>query len=202
MAEATASRSYRMRKRREDIEQTRQRIVDAAVELHGTVGPINTTFSAVAERAGVQRSTVYRHFSDEAALFGACTSHWLAGHPWPRPDDWRTESDPVARLERGLSELYSYYDANTQMLANSFRDFDVMPAFVGEFMRAQLRGIHTALVEAWPDDARDHVSMAVGHAIDFRSWQSLSSQSLTAEAAARLMTSMVAGSVQARTSTT
>lgn len=190
-----------MRKRREDVEQTRQRIVEAAVELHGTVGPVNTTFSAVAERAGVQRSTVYRHFSDEAALFGACTSHWLAGHPWPQPEDWRRETDPVARLRRALTELYGYYAANTQMLSNSFRDIDVMPAFVGEFIRAQLQNMHTTLVEAWPEDSRD-LAVAIAHAIDFRSWQSLSSQSLPPERAAQLMTEMVAGSVRARTSRT
>jgi AcrR family transcriptional regulator len=192
-----------MRKRRQDVEQTRQRIVEAAVELHGSVGPVNTTFSAVAELAGVQRSTIYRHFPDEAALFGACTSHWLASHPWPRPDDWRREPDPATRLERALTELYGYYDANAQMLANSFRDIEVMPAFVGEFMRAQLQNMHTALVEAWPEDARDrHLMVAIAHAIDFRAWQSLSSQSLATELAAQIMTDMVAGSVQARTSRT
>ncbi|HEX6328539.1 MAG TPA: helix-turn-helix domain-containing protein [Jiangellaceae bacterium] len=200
MPVGTAARSYHMRKRREDVEQTRQRIVEAAVELHGSVGPVNTTFSAVAERAGVQRSTVYRHFPDEAALFGACTSHWLAGHPWPRPEDWRQELDPVARLERALTELYGYYDANKQMLANSFRDIEVMPAFVGEFKRAQLQNMHTALVEAWPEDSRDrHLTVAIAHAIDFRSWQSLSSQSLEPELAAQIMTDMVSGSVHART---
>ncbi|HEX6233729.1 MAG TPA: helix-turn-helix domain-containing protein [Jiangellaceae bacterium] len=200
MAEATTGRAYQMRKRREDIEQTRQRIIDAAVELHGSVGPINTTFSAVAERAGVQRSTVYRHFTDEAALFSACTSHWLASHPWPRPDDWRAEPDPVNRLRRGITELYRFYAANTDMLANSFRDIDVMPAFVGEFMHAQLRGIYNTLLEAWPDDARDHyLTAAIAHALDFRTWQSLSSQTLSAEAAAELLTTMVAGGLQART---
>ncbi|HEX6195778.1 MAG TPA: helix-turn-helix domain-containing protein [Jiangellaceae bacterium] len=200
MPEATKSRSYRMRKRRDDIEQTRQRIVDAAVELHGTVGPKDTTFSAVAERAGVQRSTVYRHFTDEEALFGACTSHWLAGHPWPRPDDWRTERDPDRRLELGLTQLYGYYEANTQMLANSFRDFELMPAFVGEFIRTQLSGMRAALLEAWPEDARDHnLTVAIAHAIDFTTWRSLSSQSLTVEDAARLMTEMVSGGLLVRT---
>ena len=203
MAEATTSRAYRMRKRREDVEQTRQRIIEAAVELHGSVGPINTTFSAVAERAGVQRSTVYRHFSDEAALFSACTGHWLASHPWPRPDDWRAEPDPVNRLRRGLTELYGYYAANTEMLANSFRDIEVMPAFVGEFMRAQLHGMHTALLETWPEDARDqYLMVAIAHALDFRTWQSLSSHALTAEAAAELLTKMVAGGAHERTSRT
>ena len=81
--DTTATRPYRMRKRLEDVEETRRRIVEATVELHGTVGPANTTYAGVAALADVQRSTVYRHFPDEEALFGACTSHWFARHPWP-----------------------------------------------------------------------------------------------------------------------
>jgi AcrR family transcriptional regulator len=42
-----------MRRRAELVEQTRQRIVDAAIHLHTTIGPANTTISGVAEEAGV-----------------------------------------------------------------------------------------------------------------------------------------------------
>lgn len=199
MSDDTATRPYRMRKRLEDVEETRQRIVDAAVELHGTVGPAKTTFSAVADLAGVQRSTVYRHFPDEAALFGACTSHWLARHPWPNPDAWRQETDPVARLALGLRRLYGYYDANEQMISNSVRDMDLMPAFVGEYMRAQVRGIHEVLVEAWPAAVRRReLTVAVSHALDFRTWQSLTAQGLTTDESAGLMTSMVEGAAHSK----
>ena len=190
--DANDRRRYRMRKRQEDVEETRARIVNAAVELHGSVGPSHTTFSAVAEKAGVQRSTVYRHFPDEAALFGACTSHWLASHPWPRPDTWREESDPAERLRRGLRELYGYYDDNEQMISNSFRDFAVMPPFVGEFMRAQLQAMHAALSEPWRGQGDDRLlAAAIGHALDFRSWQSLTGSGLSARDAAGLMSTMV-----------
>ena len=191
--DSTEKRRYRMRKRQEDVGETRARIVNAAVELHGSVGPQHTTFSAVAERAGVQRSTVYRHFSDEEALFGACTSHWLAGHPWPRPDRWREEADPAERLGRGLRDLYVYYEENEQMIANSFRDIALMPAFVGEFMRAQLQAMHAALLEPWPGQGDDRrLSAAVSHALDFRTWQSLTGAGLTSKDAASLMSAMVA----------
>jgi AcrR family transcriptional regulator len=181
-----------MRKRLDDVEETRRRIVEATVELHGTVGPLHTTISGVADLAGVQRSTVYRHFPDEEALFGACTSHWFARHPWPRPDDWRTESDGAARLERGLAELYRYYEANEAMMANAFRDIAVMPAFVGESIRAQLDNMHAALIEPWPDPD-DRLEVALRHALDFRTWQSLASHGLRPAPAAELMTAMIAG---------
>lgn len=171
------------------MEQTRQRIIEATVELHGTVGPAATTISAVAELAGVQRSTVYRHFEDEDSLFAACTSHWMARHPWPPTREWREEPDPDRRLRRGLSELYRFYAEGRQMLSNSYRDLDVMPAFVGELMRAQVREAHDALAGAAVGSRR---AVAIGHAIDFRTWESLTGQGLEPDEAAGLMSDMVA----------
>lgn len=193
VAETPLQRRYRMRKRREDIEETRQRIVEAAVELHGSVGPAQTTFSAIAERAGVQRSTVYRHFADEEALFGACTSHWFARHPWPTPAASAKDADPAERLDRSLRELYRYFDANQQMLGNSYRDIEVMPAFVGELLRAQVGAMHASLMVAWPAGVnRDRLASAVALALDFRVWQSLNDGGLEPEAAAALMAEMAA----------
>lgn len=181
-----------MRKRREDIAETRKRIVEAAVDLHGSVGPAHTTFSAVAERAGVQRSTLYRHFADEETLFGACTSHWVAEHPWPRVDDWRRVDDPGERLHLALDQLYVYFEKNEQMLFNSFRDIAVMPAFVGEMIGAQLAAYHEALLEPWePDVDREKLRPAIALAMDFRAWQALRDGGLEPAAAAELMTTMV-----------
>ena len=196
-----SKRVYQMRKRREDIEETRQRIVDAAVELHGSVGPAHTTFSAVAERAGVQRSTLYRHFPDEASLFGACTSHWLAQHPWPSVAQWESIADPRERLLRGLRDLYRYFAANEQMLANSYRDIEVMPSFVSEFMRATIATIHATLLAPWPEAARSSSKIGAGlhHAIDFRAWSSLRDAGLGTDEAAELMTVMVSALAPAAT---
>ena len=103
----TRKRAYRKRRRAEQEEETRLRITEAAVDLHGSVGPARTTVSAIAERAGVQRATVYRHFPDEEALFAACSSHWAALNPPPDPAAWAEIADPDERLRRALSELYS-----------------------------------------------------------------------------------------------
>ena len=81
--EKTSTRRYELRKRADAMEATRRRITEAAMELHGSVGPARTTMSAVAERAGVQRQTVYRHFANDEELLGACSAHFAALHPWP-----------------------------------------------------------------------------------------------------------------------
>ena len=62
--------------------ETRQRIVEATVELHETIGPAKTTIKAIAERAGVRRATVYDHFRLQV-LFEACNAHYYERHPMP-----------------------------------------------------------------------------------------------------------------------
>src|SRR5262245_27188410 len=121
------SREYKKRKRAESEAETRERIAAAAAELHGTLGPARTTVSAVAERAGVQRATLYRHFPDEPALFAACSAHWAAANPPPDPTPWTEIDDPDRRLRAALADLYRWYAGNEGMLANLYRDRAVMP---------------------------------------------------------------------------
>ena len=102
-------RPYRMKKRAALQQATRLRITESAMELHGTLGPARTSMSAVAEHAGVRRSTLYRHFADEAQLFRACSGHWNQQHPVPNIKAWAAIHDPRERLKAGLLELYDYY---------------------------------------------------------------------------------------------
>src|SRR4051812_49797197 len=94
-------RPYRMKRRAELEASTRLRITESAVALHGTLGPARTSISAIAEHAGVRRSTVYRHFADEAALFAACSSHWRAADPAPGPAGGRGGGGPAQHPPRG-----------------------------------------------------------------------------------------------------
>ena len=72
-----------MKERARRKAETRERIVEATVALHTSIGPARTTISAVAERAGVERHTVYAHFPDDGSLLRACSAHWEARHPSP-----------------------------------------------------------------------------------------------------------------------
>jgi AcrR family transcriptional regulator len=116
------SRAYELKRRAVRQDQTRQRIVDAAIELHETVGPAATTISDIAERAGVGRVTVYRHFPDESALLAACSGHYYEQHPFPDVQSWRAIADPEERLKAALRDTYAYHGATQQMHARVLRD--------------------------------------------------------------------------------
>ncbi|MFI7011341.1 TetR/AcrR family transcriptional regulator [Streptomyces sp. NPDC050145] len=169
------SRGYEMRKRAEDVDRTRQRIVEAAVHLHGTAGPGSTSIAAIAERAGVTRMTVYRHFPDETALFEACSGHWMSRQQPPRPDQWRTIEDPVERLTAGLADLYRFYRAGEQMLALVIRDQHAVPESIRRAREAMAEQYVEVLAEPWPGGTdRAPVRRAViGHATAFSTWRSL-----------------------------
>src|SRR6266567_2621446 len=132
---ADEKRIYRKRRRAETEAETRRRITESAVELHGTLGPSRTSISAVAERAGVRRSTVYRHFPDEAALFAACSAHWRAANPYPDQDAWARIENPDERLRVALGDLYAYYRRTEAMLDNLFRDETTTPLVRQRFAR-------------------------------------------------------------------
>src|SRR5215208_3900940 len=121
-------RPYRKRRRAQLEAETRLRITEATVDLHGSIGPARTTISAVAKSAGVQRATVYRHFPDEDALFDACSSHWMAQHPLPDPAPWAKIEHPEERLRTALGELYEWYEHGDYMLEKTTRDLALVPA--------------------------------------------------------------------------
>jgi len=190
------SRPYRQRRRAELEAQTRLRITEAAMKLHGTVGPAWTTVTAVAEEAGVQRGTVYRHFPDEDALFGACSMHWATLNPTPNPDAWVEIEDPGQRLRLALAELYRWYQRNQQMLDNVFRDAPRVPALKPgvEGFLSQLRAVHETLMRGRRERGRRRarVAAAVGHAIGFGAWRSLVREhGLDDDEAVDLMSAMV-----------
>ena len=171
------SRTYRMRRRAESQQQTRQRITESAVALHGTLGPSKTSMSAVAAHAGVRRSTLYRHFPDEAALFDACTAHWAASNPLPDLGVWLAVADPDQRLSGALAELYAFYARTEGMLENLFRDEVAVPMVAERF--AAFRGYFASALDALMTGrnlrggAKRRTRAVLGHAIAFSTWKSL-----------------------------
>jgi len=200
-----------MKRRAETQEETRRRIVEAAVALHEAVGGPATTVSAIAERAGVGRVTVYRHFPDERALLSACTGHYFATNPPPDPAAWADVADPEMGLRAALGAHYGYYRRTEGMLARAEQDALTNPV-LAELLAphaARQAAVRDALVRAWVGvgaadadaAAAPELRAAVGHALAFGTWRSLvREEGLGDEQAVALMLALVRCTASARRS--
>jgi AcrR family transcriptional regulator len=193
--EIAPKRKYELKKRAEQMAETHLRITEAAIELHGSVGPSRTTLSAVAERAGVERRTLYRHFPTEADLFAACSTHYFTANPWPDLRDWRAIRDPRRRLQRALDELYAYYERTEPMLSNVLRDAELV-----DFARDAVAPLHAYLEEAGETllvgrrargRRRQLLEGTLRHALAFSTWYSLSTNGVGRSDATKLVTALV-----------
>lgn len=192
-------RRYTMRERARSQEATRMRIVEAAMRLHEEIGPRATTISAIAEKAGVQRLTVYRHFADETAIFQACTSHWLELNPPPDPQAWAEVADPHARLREALAAFYGYYAATRRMWTMSFRDVDDVPALQAPMaeVAASLGSVSSDLARHLdPESKLPAVAATVRHALHFLTWDDLEAQGIDNPSKVDLVSLWLEGALQ------
>lgn len=192
--ETKPRRKYEQRKRAEQVEETRRRIVEATMELHLELGPAATEVAEIARRAGVRRPTVYKHFPDAASLLGACSGHWRSLHPAPDPGGLAAVADPAERLRTGLRELYGWYRETEPMTANVLRDAERLPALraiVKDGLGGYLAAVRAELARGRP--RRRAVRAAVAAAVEFHLWRTLAGEGLgdaeAAELAARLVES-------------
>src|SRR5579862_1521681 len=148
-------RSYTLKQRAERQDETRERIVDATIELHQTIGPTATTISQIAERAGVGRVTVYRHFPDELTLARACSGKYLQHNQPPNPEGWRAVADPEHQLRLALRETYAYHRATSQMFSHVLADARDHPVMIP--YHEHWRWAAGVLLEPWPVRGRQRI---------------------------------------------
>ncbi len=198
MARGGKRGKYNLKARAERYRKTRQRIVEAAAELHRTAGPARTTVTEIANKAGVERQTVYNHFPDELSLFEACSAHNRTLNPPPDPEPWKLIRDPEERLRRALADLYDYYRRNERLLANVTSDAQANPntrKVLEPRVKHQER-MRDALVAGWErGDERGRERLLHGAlwvALEFQTWHTLArQQGFDDDESIELMVSMV-----------
>jgi AcrR family transcriptional regulator len=189
-------RTYRKRRRAELEHETRRRITEATMHLHEEVGPAKTTVSAIADRAGVQRATVYRHFPDDASLIAACSAHWMSLNPAPDLAAWAQVEDVDERLRTALAEVYDWCERTEAMIVRLSGDRASVPP-LDERMSARdayfAAAIET-LLRGRPERGarRRRARAAIAHALEFETWRSLvRRQGLDRDQAIELMAGLV-----------
>jgi AcrR family transcriptional regulator len=186
------TRPYELKHRAERQEETRQRIVDATIELHQSIGAAQTTISEIAKRAGVGRVTVYRHFPDEETLFYACSGHYFSQHPFPQIGRWQRICEPLDRLRTGLRESYAWHEENGQMIGMALaeaRDLPLMAPYHAFWDAAA-----DTLAAAWRTRGKRRANQkaAIALALSFDTHRTLThEQHLEVEQAVALMTRLV-----------
>jgi AcrR family transcriptional regulator len=176
------TRPYVQTTRRKMQEQTRLRIVEALVALHEEIGPKNTTIAAVAERAGVQRLTVYRHFENEAAMLEACSGHWTMQNPPPHESEWQDIQDPLEKTSAALLAINTYYAKSEGMLSKVYRDRSEVAALdsimqgFDDYFSGMVKNLVSDLTGSRSNKVLKPVLL---HLTRFTTWQSLSKEKLS-----------------------
>jgi AcrR family transcriptional regulator len=166
------TRTYTLKKRAEQQAETRRRIVDAAIELHGIVGPANTTFSMIAERAGVQRHTLYSHFPDERSMNMACSALHFEREPAPDAAAWRDIPATRERLITGLRAIYDWYQRNENIFACVLRDAEFHP-LTQEIVQQRFGPVATAWNKVLGEGLNAKQRVMLHLALSFHSWRTL-----------------------------
>lgn len=169
----TMTRSYQLKERGKRQQETRQKIIEAAIHLHQTRGIAATSMTDIAEKAEVGKVTVYRHFPDMAAMVGACSGQYFERNPFPDPETWRAAEDPVERMRLGLNEAYAWYTSTEAMMARVYpeaRDHPVMAPYHAHWAHAA-----DVLLAAWRERGRRKILLraAIALALDFDTWRTL-----------------------------
>jgi AcrR family transcriptional regulator len=180
---ARKTRSYNLGRRAEQQAETRQRIAEAALELHGSVGPARTTLSMIAERAGVQRHTLYAHFPDERDLFTACSGLAMERDAPPDAAPWRAIEEREKRLRAGLREIYDWYERNARLLGCVLRDAETH-APTQEISQATYGPMMAAYHDVLGAGLNARQRAMLGLALSFFTWRTLTRDSGLKQAAA------------------
>ncbi len=193
---SSSARTYRKKKRAQSEEETRQRIIEAAVATHEEKGAAST-ISEIARLAGVGRVTLYRHFPDEVALISACTSHYLEQHPLPDLSSWGAIADPGERLRIGLAQTYAYHRATEKMMTQSEHAVAINPVLAQliEPLVAYWNAAADILAKGWSYEGTvpPYVRETIALALSLPTWRKLTGEEqLTDDDCVLLFTRMVA----------
>jgi len=175
-------RRYRMEARSQAVQQTRGRIVAAAMALHAERGAVATNWEEIADRAAVAPATVYRHFPSLDELIPACarTVFDLAGIVATEQvgEIYAGATTPWQKLERFIHGTCECYARGAGWLHAARREADLVPA-MKRAVEVQERSNEVFVRAAFAGDQVDEETVAVLRALtDFPFWRSLTDAGL------------------------
>lgn len=182
-----AARPYRSRLRSEQAEETRRRILDAALRVMST-GLASLSVPAVAREAGVSVPTVYRHFATKADLLAQMYTHAARRAGLDRVPDPATVDDVRPVIRALVERLEVLGDVDRAAYASPIADevrHATMPSRFGRMRRvvesvdpplpaAELDRVTRLLVVLVSQSSlrswRDHLGMSADQVADDVDW--------------------------------
>jgi AcrR family transcriptional regulator len=169
-----------MTRRARAAAQTRRRIIDATLQLHGEKGIAATSWDDIAARAGVGVGTVYRHFPSLDELVPACgeITRQVLELPDDAPSLFADCDSAPERIERLVREAFAIYERGAPQLRAIRNDPEVHPnvAEAGEEAEAALAALIDAAVA--PSGIKSADRAVVRAMIDLNTWDALRDQEL------------------------
>jgi AcrR family transcriptional regulator len=188
-------RKYKMTKRAEAVEATRDRIVEATVAAHRDLGIQTTSWDEIARRAGVGVGTVYRHFRSLDELLPACGE--LVTRTLALPDREQLVGlfdgarSTRERIRRLVGEVFDVYERGAPFIENIRRERKELPDLerwhrgIEEVLDALTR---EALQPVEPDE---HAIAVVRALIDLPTWRAFKERGLTPEQTVQTVAGLV-----------
>jgi AcrR family transcriptional regulator len=103
---------------RKDVSQNERslEILDAAVGTFAAKGYAQTDVQEIADRVGVGKGTVYRHFGSKEALFLAAVKHARDKLIAAVDAVQNSQADPLAQLRTCMTAILRFFDANPEIV--------------------------------------------------------------------------------------
>ena len=129
-----------VRRTKEDAQETRNRILDTAVEVLNRQGVAQTSLNDIAREAGVTRGAIYWHFANKVAMFDAMIERLFCPLLFNSADrDARLEADPLGFIRSAADEFIGKMLSDTSF-RRVFEIFWHKCEYIGEM--AALRDSH------------------------------------------------------------
>jgi AcrR family transcriptional regulator len=193
-----------MEARMRGVEDTRSRIVGAAMELHAEKGALATNWEDIAARAGVAPATVYRHFASLDQLIPACAQTVFDAIGMDVLNEQQIERiyagarSPSERLERYIRGTCDCYARGDGWLHAARREADLIPA-MNRAVEVQDKSNEVLVRAAFTGYEVDDESVAVLTALtDFPFWRSLTRGGISHPAAVRVICGLVQAELRKR----
>ncbi len=185
-----APRKYTMDKRRAAVEETRRRILEAALALHSEKGIFGTSWQDIARRADVSVGTVYKHFPSLDELVPACGElmYTITRPPSPDAAPWifAGASSLEERMERLVAELFDFYERGAAYIETDFQERRLPEVQEWEaHMRATIAGLAREALQ--PVGPGERTVQAVSALLDFSTYKSFMDRDIPKEQAAKTM---------------